>query len=192
MSRGRFTLLPTVPNFAFHWSFFLGPNEKQFVFDHYGQLTINLGFVFSPDAKFMLKQSNSWASRIYLTEWCKNQFTACGTTNMSHHGMNPVLGSFCTVTPQIFTPFSSYSLMNFAKYKAHALWYLSPATPFNVPAPCILPLVFIHAGAAQGLPKNLRVLLLIFDADNNKGIFSLKSSMTKLKFDISKSPSWSS
>ena len=46
MSGGRFTLLPTVPNFAFHLSFFLGPNEKQFVFDHYRQLTINLGFVF--------------------------------------------------------------------------------------------------------------------------------------------------
>ena len=58
MSGGRFTLLPTVPNFAFHLSFFLGPNEKQSVFDHYRQLTINLGFVFSPDAKFRLKQSN--------------------------------------------------------------------------------------------------------------------------------------
>ena len=48
------------------------------------------------------------------------------------------------------------------KYCAHALKYGPPGWPFRDPFPVILLLVFIQAGALQGLPKSVRLLPLIF------------------------------
>ena len=37
----------------------------------------------------------------------------------SHQGMNPVRGSFCTVSPHMVMLCLAYASMNFTKYSAH-------------------------------------------------------------------------